>query len=344
MKFQKTNRFNPSLATIASCAALLSHFAATSASAGILYWDGSDTVTSGAQGGTGTWDSNTTFNWWDGSINVVWPATGTDNDAVFGGTAGTITVSSVTANDLLFNTTGYILSGASTLTLNGTTPTITTGSGISATIGNGTATVLFGSAGLTKAGLGTLTLSGSSVNNFTGGVTINGGTLALNLNNLATPTNLINSGNALTIGGGTLSITGKTTGTSVQSFAGTTASSGASIVSITRNGGTSATLNLGALTRNAGNTITFLPATAWTAAASTTEIVTITSASTAGGAVTLPTSGNTGYLGAGVFQNTGISTRYAQVRNTAGIATNGALHAQSDIRLYHSPSGPLSRG
>ena len=156
-------------------AMLLAGWKAGTAQADTLYWDGSDTITAGAQGGTGTWNANSEANWWDiaASAGVVWPDSGTDNDAVFGGTAGTVHISGVTANDLAFNTTGYILSGANTLTLNGTTPTITTGPGISATI----SAMISGSSGLTKAGAGTLTLSGA--NTYAGVTTVNAGTLVV---------------------------------------------------------------------------------------------------------------------------------------------------------------------
>ncbi|MEY3896169.1 MAG: hypothetical protein RLZZ214_1689, partial [Verrucomicrobiota bacterium] len=66
-------------------------------------WDGSGVGTAGAQGGSGTWNSNTTSNWWNGATNEVWPTSGgTDDNAVFAGTAGTVTVaaSGVAANDL----------------------------------------------------------------------------------------------------------------------------------------------------------------------------------------------------------------------------------------------------
>jgi len=316
----KANLFRSTLATTIFCGSLLVHLDTSSASAAALSWDGSDTTTAGAQGGAGTWDSNTTANWWDGSANVVWPNSGTDNDVTFSGTAGTVTVSSVTANDLTFSSSGYILSGASTLTLNGTTPTITTNSGNPASIGNATNTVIAGSDGLTKAGTSTLTLNGSAVHTFTGGLNVKAGALSLNFSNLGTPSNLIDSANPLTIGGGSLSIIGKATGTTSQSFTGTTTNAGASTFSINRNGASgSATLNFGALSRSAGSTSTFLPNTSWSTTASTTEIVTITSASNAGGSVTLPTSGNTGYIGAGLFHGSGTSVRYAQVRNTSGI-------------------------
>ena len=123
-------------------------------------------------GGAGTWDVNTTANWFNGSAAVKWPvAGGTNDDAVFAGTSGTVSLAAggVTANDLAFNTPGYTIQN-NTLTLDGTAPAITTASG-TATI----ASVVAGAAGLTKAGSGTLVLSGS--NSFTGNVTVNAGTL-----------------------------------------------------------------------------------------------------------------------------------------------------------------------
>ena len=167
-----------------------------------LFWDGAGVGTTGAQGGTGTWDTNTTANWFDGSTNVVWPNAGTNNDAVFGGTAGTVTIASVSANDLTFSTTGYSLQGASTLTLNGTTNIITTGTGVSATIGNNTATVLAGTAGFIKAGSGTLILNPTTAATYTGPTTISGGQLTLDFSNLGSnAANLLPSGGNLTFDG-----------------------------------------------------------------------------------------------------------------------------------------------
>ncbi|MGL5019271.1 MAG: beta strand repeat-containing protein [Luteolibacter sp.] len=121
-------------------------------------------------GGTGPWDT-TTANW--SGAGTIWPTTGTNNEAVFGGTAGTVTIATggVTANDVTFNTSGYILSGAA-LTLNGTTPTIS--------IGSGTATfnaALAGSGGFTKSGAGTVRLT--VANTISGTANVSGGTLEL---------------------------------------------------------------------------------------------------------------------------------------------------------------------
>lgn len=296
-------RSNPFLRSAALVASIVLRFAA-SAQAGSLTWDGSDTSTPGAQGGNGTWDTSI-LNWWNGSANIGWPVSGMDNDAVFGGTAGTVSLGSAnTANDLTFNTTGYILSGAQTLALNGTTPTITTASGVTTTIGNNTATILAGSAGLTKAGAGTLILNGSAVNTFTGGLGINGGTLALDFANLATPTNLLNSGNALALRGSTLSVTGKNSGATSQTFASTTLNSGASTITLAQNGGTSTTLQLGAITRNVGATLNFsnVPAT--------TGII-----------VKRGTTATAGFLGAWATVGTGTNLTYASIDASANIVT-----------------------
>lgn len=148
-------------------------FVAGSAPAASVTWD-ADTGTAGAQDGGGTWDGAAT-NWWNGSTNVVWPDTTADT-AVIGtnsGAAGTITVSGTrTLNRITFNAPGsgtYTLSGG-TLSLGGTTPTITanTNAAISST--------LSGTNGLTKSGAGMVTLK--TVNTYSGKTVIDGGTLA----------------------------------------------------------------------------------------------------------------------------------------------------------------------
>ncbi|MFO1522781.1 MAG: hypothetical protein U1F77_11865 [Kiritimatiellia bacterium] len=109
---------------------------------------------------------------------TTWPGAGTDNDAVFGGTAGTVTLTGgVTANDLTFNSNGYTIQG-NTLTLNGgAVPSITVAAGLGATLGP----VITGNAGLTKTGAGSLTLTGAAPRTPTpGSATVNQGVLYLN--------------------------------------------------------------------------------------------------------------------------------------------------------------------
>ncbi|MEI6605639.1 MAG: autotransporter-associated beta strand repeat-containing protein [Verrucomicrobiota bacterium] len=191
--------------------------AAGPASPANVYW----------QGGTGTW-TTTTSQWGSaaaGPFSSSWNNANNDT-AIFGGVGGAATVTigtGMTVGGLQMNANpdGYLytLSGAQTLTLN-SPATITNTSAV--TIGNNTATVLAGSAGLTKSGVGTLTLNSSAVNTWTGGLTLNGGTLAEDFSNMGATANLINSGNALTFGGGALTIKSNASNSSSQTFGGVT--------------------------------------------------------------------------------------------------------------------------
>lgn len=146
--------------------------------------------------GAGAWDTATP-NWTGAS--TVWRNGGNDV-ANFGGAAGVVTLAAgIGANDLSFTTTGYQLAGTALL-MTGAKPTITTGSGVTATI----APALGGSGGLAKSGAGTLVLGGAS--NFTGPLSVNAGTLSI-----AAGGRLYMSGGAegMTLkGGATLSFTG----------------------------------------------------------------------------------------------------------------------------------------
>jgi len=164
------------------------------------YWDPTGTNSTNG-GGSGTWDTNTSTNWWvSGPTDSQWTDTSGTATAVFGGAAGayTVTVSgNNTANGLTFNAAGYTLSGG-TVTLAGTSPTIAANA--SATIdssvmlaaaqtwttapgqtlaANGplsyasAATLTLGGSGTTVLGAGNVLGSGAN------GLTVNSGTLAL---------------------------------------------------------------------------------------------------------------------------------------------------------------------
>jgi len=123
----------------------------------------------GGVGGSATWNAANT-NWYNGSTNVVWDS----GTAVFGGTAGTVTVSGTqNATGLTFGTGGYTLSGG-TVNLTGS-PVISTSAGTT-TINS----VVNGSSGFTYTGTNTLVFGGSgstlsgtvSQTNGAGGATI----------------------------------------------------------------------------------------------------------------------------------------------------------------------------
>jgi len=87
------------------------------AQADTLYWDASPGTPDGAsQGGAGAWDA-ATGNWDDGSFYRIWTNANADT-AVFGGTAGTVTIGeAITADGINFSTAEYLLQLANNQTL-----------------------------------------------------------------------------------------------------------------------------------------------------------------------------------------------------------------------------------
>lgn len=209
-------------------AVVLTCLLALSASATDYYWDADGDATAS----TG-YSNSVANNWSEGASYLTWRdggATGllrswgtvdaTAATAVFGGDlAGSVNVwgyYGLSANGLRFERNGYTLT-SSPITLVGTTPTITTNTGISATI----ASELKGTAGLVKAGAGYLTLNRAAT--YTGATTIDGGTLYLsyvggNLSSTSAVTintggtlyfqaaEQLNNAASLTINGGTLQL------------------------------------------------------------------------------------------------------------------------------------------
>jgi excisionase family DNA binding protein len=75
-------------------------------------------------GGTGAWDTTSPF-WFNGAAFLPWNNLASDN-AIFGGTVGTVTLGTpINVHNLTFSVGGYTVQG-STLTLGGAAPTITT--------------------------------------------------------------------------------------------------------------------------------------------------------------------------------------------------------------------------
>lgn len=171
------------------------------------------------------------------------------------------------------------LAGASTIasdadTLNLTNPGTITGPTFALTLtgaGNGVLSSVIGttSGSVTKNGSGTWTFNGASSHTYTGATAVNNGTLQLDFANLATPTNLITSTSALTLGGGILSLKGKSSGTTSQTLGAVsmTANTGSGIT-LDPNGGAGTTLTLGAITRNTQSTLNIDRSAGGTVAAS----------------------------------------------------------------------------
>jgi len=246
--------------SVAAGVALAAGMMAGTAGAAGFTWDSDGTFANGNQDGAGTW-SAANANWNNGAADVVWPnSAGNDDAATFGagsGAAGTVTVSgSVNVNAVSFNAPGsgnYTI-GGTTLTLNGTTPTITVASGLSPTIN----TALAGSSGFAKNGTGTLTLQQNST--FTGALILNAGTLMTG--NFSNPANALGLG-TLTINGGTLDLQPPNYSVSVTFGRNTTVAGNAAIVLRgTSVGSTFGTLGIGSQSLDirgagSGTTLTF---------------------------------------------------------------------------------------
>lgn len=205
--------------------------AASLAQAANYQWDPNGNAS--GLGGTGTWDTTSLF--WD--LIGTAPDDGTEataaytftnvDKAIFGVTAGTVTLGTgVTLNSIQIDTAGYVITG-NTITLSGTTPTITANANASIS------SALAGSAGLVKTGTGNLTISGN--NTFTGGTTVSAGTLTLARSaGFGGTTGSISTG-ALTINSGATA-----TSSTVFAISGDTSASNTRVVNV------SGTLNLSA--------------------------------------------------------------------------------------------------
>ena len=159
---------------------------------------GQTTLTWGAggNGGTGTWINGVTSNWWNGTSNVQW-SDGANRNAVFAGTAGTVTLNAGrTAGDVKFDTPGYVLNFSSaTLTLSSLSGSeLASTTFVGSTTGNGSvrvnpasdatftgtiANVGSGTTSFIKDGTGRFTFGSGFSYTATGNLTLNQGILRL---------------------------------------------------------------------------------------------------------------------------------------------------------------------
>jgi autotransporter-associated beta strand protein len=222
--------------------------------------DGTWLGTSGNWADSGTWSGGIVADGADFTANFTGVDIAADQTITL---AAPQTIGSITFTDDVNSSNNLLITGGNPLTLDvasGTPAINVTQSGRTLVIDSVTA----GTDGLQKTGPGALILNGASVNTFTGGLNANGGILALDHTNLATPTDLVDPANSLQINSGAITLTGKSNSNTSQTFAGTTLGAGANAINISRNGAVgSATLNLGVLTTSASSTTTIIPNTVW---------------------------------------------------------------------------------
>ncbi|MGL6073864.1 MAG: beta strand repeat-containing protein [Fimbriiglobus sp.] len=271
------------------------------------FWDVNST-TAGFGTAAGTWGTSTNWSTSSAGTATTTNPTTLPTDIVnfgtggFGLGGGTISVMAggVDAERINFGSaSGAIELTGGQISLGGAATIATFNSAVN-TIGS----VIAGSGGLTKMGVGTLNLNGGSVYTFTGGLNVNGGTLALNYSGVSD--NLINTGNAVSFGGGAIVMTAKSSGTSSQTFGNVTVNSGGGSLLVNPNGGTSMTVTLGTLTTTASGG-SFTVGRSVGAGTGTLAITTTTNV------------GATGiYGGRVVFSNGTAGTGYDWATNTGG--------------------------
>jgi fibronectin-binding autotransporter adhesin len=265
----------------------------------------------------------------------------------FGGqtkTFGAITVAGGTLKNGTLNCTSYSLLGGT----------------VTATLNNGT-----GSSALTKTGSGTLTFGGTTAQSFTGGLIVNAGTVAENFANFpAVPNdNLLDPTNVLTLGGGTLSLTGKSNVASSQTFASTTLSANSSsTITLAKTGTGTMTIGLGAITRNTGSILRFSAAPdastilASTSTANTNDILGSWAVVGAGGTgatalqyatvsggqiIRYPDASATVATPADLSNMTGATTNYSLAKPTGGTTLTGPVTA-STLRVTSTSDNPIA--
>jgi autotransporter-associated beta strand protein len=251
-------------------------------------------------------------------------------------TAGPLTVAS--GSTLTLAASGINMSAANNnATFNcavalGASQTWAVNNGLTLTAGG----VISGSTfGITKTGAGTLDLNGSAVNTYTGGTVVNAGTLLEDFSNIGATANLINSGSALTLGGGTLQINGNASSASSQTFASYTLNAGGSAISAAPASGVNyPSVVLNGLTENVGGTVEFVgPATINSAGnvAATATITTTTAGTGAFGAIGgWGTSGKNGaYATVGLYD-------YASTDTTGGSAGTTVIGGSQVTGFYQT--------
>ncbi len=285
---------------------------ATGAGAATYYWDdGTVTVNGASGGGTGTWTVGAA-GWEDGSSAQNWADS---NDAVFGGTAGTVTLGgAITAGTLTFNTANYVLDlGANALTF-----TSLAGSNLSSI-------TIKGAGSLTKSGAGDVTLYGN--NTYSGGTTISGGVLRV-------------YGSDTALGTGTLTVSGDAT---LATASGGNARTLANAISIAS--GKTLSFDSGYYNLTLNGAISGLGGVATVSSGTTTlgGNNTYTGATTIGGAQTLKIAGNTN-VGAGtVYLGNGSSV--FQILSGGSFTTTGQLSSgASGAKVQVDAGGNLSVG
>jgi autotransporter-associated beta strand protein len=194
----------------------------------------------------------------------------TFNDQITIQTSGSATFANNAPTSDVFDFNGIIKPSATT----GPPTLVLAGSNTGNNIISGPITVNSTSLNILKTGAGTWNLTGT--NTGVGTITDNQGVLGINFSESPLTANIVNTTAPLTLGGGTLNISGSNGETNSQSLGAVTIAQGASEFEFTQNGATSLTGTVASINRanSAGSTVDFtLPTSGYlyTAAATTSS-------------------------------------------------------------------------
>ena len=328
---------HPSLLLASACACLIISQTAKAAD----YWWDSNTATSGFGNAISTWGTSAFWSTSSAGTATTTAATTTSSDTVNFGTATLnyanatvgIAAGGVTVNSIVYGagqTTSINLGTAgNALTLAGTTPTITVNN-LSAT--HAIVSPVAGSAGLTKAGNGILVLA--VTNTYTGGTTVNAGTLGFR--NLASKsssgTHAFSAGTTLGLGVGgsgftTTDVDNAFSGTMTGNLSDITVTASTNVGIDTTAGTLSYTTSIGSVTKGltklGSNTLTLSGSNAYTGATivagGTLTAGNLANAGANSSIGNFATAGATGLiLSGGTFNYTGASTTTDRGFSTIG--------------------------
>jgi uncharacterized repeat protein (TIGR02543 family) len=299
------------------------------------YWNGASIAANPAAGGTGTW--GTANSWRQPSATGAQATWANNNNAIFAGTAGTVTLDATRiATGFYFNTSGYVLANSTTQTLTG--PIV---------LGNNVGLTFSPNVNIVTPAGGTVNI-GSVSGSGTANITINSAqgsatnvaqriNLATASSSISVPINVVSAGGT---GTGTVAgIVATSTATSLTSSATITNNSAIKTIvgatsgnDITANGVISGSADLmfaagasggaGTVTLNAANTYT--GATIFNAAESGVIKLGITNALPTGTNVTMANSSSNG----GIFDLNGFNQTIGSLTSGLGggsIRNNGVL-------------------
>lgn len=298
------------------------------------FWDGPSGHANGTiDGGTGIWQSAAGNDNWSEQTGRFNAPYADGQFGIFLGTGGAVTVDdslgAVRSSGMQFAVGGYTI-GGDAITLDGAPNVIRVGDGTAAGAGM-TATIaatLQGTGGVVKDDLGTLLLSGA--NTYTGGTSINDGTLQVSAD-----ANLGNVAGGLAIDGGTL----RNTGAFASGRAVTVGQDGATFDTLADLGLNGVIGGSGGLVKTGGGTLTLAATNTWTGGTAirggTLSIADDANLGNASGALSLDggtllttagvTSGRSITLGAGggTFETLGDLTLGGALGGTGGLVKAG---------------------